>query len=332
MLSHETPQSNETERKKSLVELAHENTIELVGKDHKWSATELKEMFPSKNIYACDLYLTGIESSKRFGNYFKDENVISIDHHGNLPEMEREISATNLAIDYVNQFGPVEQGTNNIVVISHTDADSILSSLILRGILPPDAKYGEAAIAADHTGEENEIADLLQALQEENITGDLEFSLRNFQKYLDNEPLEEKAQAFVNARKEKREKAKKLVESKAFKEKDGVYYTKLEELLDSEILPAYLPEAEIILLYSPHKNNPDPENVTLWEAKTRLGLSAPTGLSLKKFMTQNEKNTEGVDENWGGRWNAGSNGRGSGTTIDMEDYASLIAGKLAEFK
>jgi len=332
MPNNEMNRPIETEGKKSLVELATENPIQLIEKDHKWTADELKEMFPGKNIFACDLYLKGIESSERFGNYFRDENVVNIDHHSNLSEMEREVSATNLAIDYVNEFGPVTEGDDNIVVISHTDCDSILSSLIMRGILPPDTKFGEAAIAADHTGEENEIADLLQALQEENKTGDLEFSLRNLQKFLDGEQLEDKAVEYINSRKAKREKVRQLVESGSFKNKDGVNYTRLESKIDSELLPAYLPEAEIILLYSPHKNNPDPENITLWEAKTRLGMAAPEGLSLKRIMAKDDKNPAGVDPAWGGRWNAGSDAREGGTTMDMEEYVSLVAQKLAETK
>lgn len=39
------------------------------------------------------------------------------------------------------------------VVINHTDCDSVLSSAIIRGILPPEKRFGDAAIAADHTGE-----------------------------------------------------------------------------------------------------------------------------------------------------------------------------------
>jgi hypothetical protein len=67
-----------------------------------------------------------------------------------------------LAIQHVTNVGV----PTCAVVINHTDCDSVLSSGTASGHLEPLKEYGVAAIAADHTGEENDIADLLQALDE----------------------------------------------------------------------------------------------------------------------------------------------------------------------
>lgn len=58
-------------------------------------------------------------------------------------------------------------GDDAVLIIDHLDRDSILSSGILLGRLPPDPRLSEAAITADHTGAENDIADLLQGLDAE---------------------------------------------------------------------------------------------------------------------------------------------------------------------
>jgi len=48
--------------------------------------------------------------------------------------------------------------------------------------------------------------------------------------------------------------------------------------------------------------------------KIRLGQAAPAGLMLDKRKIQV------FDPNYGGRWNAGSNGRGGGTSLDPRTY------------
>ena len=79
--------------------------------------------------------------------------------------MRKHISSTTLANKYVTERGPLNN--SYAVIINHTDTDSILSSLIMSGKLKPHDEFDMAAIAADHTGKENIISDLLQALEDD---------------------------------------------------------------------------------------------------------------------------------------------------------------------
>ena len=65
--------------------------------------------------------------------------------------MYRFVSSANLAVEWVRaRHGP---RPGDLVVITHTDCDSVLSSGIVSGRLEPKPEYEAAAIAADHTGE-----------------------------------------------------------------------------------------------------------------------------------------------------------------------------------
>jgi hypothetical protein len=58
------------------------------------------------------------------------------------------------------------------------------------------------------------------------------------------------------------------------------------------------------------------------EAKLRLGLAAPPGLSLHDLRI------EEFDSAFGGRWNAGANRRAGGTTLPMDAYAAALEQRL----
>jgi hypothetical protein len=76
--------------------------------------------------------------------------------------MARSVSSANLALAHIAAHGRASRDAT--VVVTHADCDSVLSAGLMAGVLEPRATYGEAALAADHTGEANDIADLLQAL------------------------------------------------------------------------------------------------------------------------------------------------------------------------
>jgi len=88
--------------------------------------------------------------------------LLCVDHHAPVPSMARRVSSANLALRYVRQCGVLP--SEAVVLISHTDCDSVLAAGILRGILPPLDAFGEAVMAADHTGAPNDISDLLQSV------------------------------------------------------------------------------------------------------------------------------------------------------------------------
>ena len=300
----------------NLVEKLKENPVELIEEKSKITPEELKKRFPNKKILACDFCVVGIEKGKENEGGFENFDILNIDHHTPAKRMEKMISSTNLATEYVKKHGPISK--DYVTAINHTDTDSILSSAIMRGILEPKEEFSMAAIASDHTGEKNEIGDLLQALQAER---NMEFSLRNLQLLLENKPLEQKAQELLERRLKDRDRAKEIIESGKFKKEGKVSYAILEEKIDGGLLPALLPDAKVILLASPLKANP-----SKWEIKLRLGKNIPEGFILdKKLLSQK------LDSNYGGRWNAGSNKRSidgietrGGTDMTPEKYAKKL--------
>src|SRR3989338_4798283 len=144
--------------------------------------------FKKRPLCICDFYLQGCENGTRDTKAIWFDNIINIDHHAPLADFEHFISSGNIAIEYVKRYGP----TQLPIVINHTDCDSVLSSAIMAGRLPPEAQYGEAVIAADHTGEENKIADLLQSLTD---LRDFEYSLKMLDNLENGRGLEAKAEA-----------------------------------------------------------------------------------------------------------------------------------------
>ncbi len=280
------------------------------------------------SILACDFYVSGAESAERVTGGYSFGRVVNIDHHATTDDMMRRISSTNLALDRRLKHGPEPEGS--VVVINHTDCDSILSSGIISGELPPDSRLGEAAIAADHTGAANTIADVLQEL--DNIRHEASaatgadslaetreqflrycFGLVNDYLNRGDEALDERARHALVQREQKRGRVRNLVERGDFKTIGEVWFTKLEEHLDGELFVEALPDISVILLSTPGAA-PD-----TWIAKIRLGMAAREGWSLHQLDICS------FDPAYGGRWNAGSSRRNGGTSTPVESYAQLLA-------
>lgn len=299
------------------IERLNQNPITLIEEKTKNTLENLKEKFGDKKTLVCDFPITDIEKEgKENIGGFEQENFLNIDHHIPVKRMQKYISSTNLAIEYVKKYGIV--GKEWIVVINHTDCDSVLSSTIMRGILEPKEEFGEAAIAADHTGKENKISDLLQALQGKR---DLEFSLRNLEMLLKNQPLELEAEKMRQKRFQDRLKAQQIIKEGKVQKIGKVYFVILEEEIDAGLFPSLIPNAQIIMIAYPLKANPKK-----WEIKLRLGMNAP-----KRFILDKKIISEQLDQNYDGRWNAGANKRPidgieahGGTDIAPEEYAKRL--------
>jgi hypothetical protein len=264
-------------------------------------------------VVACDFYIDGAELGVEIPGGYEIDGVINIDHHAPSPRMMRHISSTNLAIEQMRAIGnPPRDG---MVFVSHTDCDSVLSSAIMAGELESNPLFGEAAIAADHTGAANDIADVLQSLDSRR---DLYFSLRNLRKYLDGKPLDFTAQPFHKERLRKREAAYKAVATGKVQRDGSLAHGILDTKLDGEFFPAKIPDAALILLLIRRTDSPR------WDAKMRLGHAAPEGASLHQLRTRR------FDPAFASRWNAGSNARNGGTEMDPQDYASNVAFAMRE--
>ena len=132
------------------------------------------ESLGAGRVIACDCFVTGAGTWQFRDGAYVNDRFVSIDHHQDDPRMHRFVSSANLAAEWVRAGHGPRPG--DLVVITHTDCDSVLSSAIVSGRLEPKPEYEAAAIAADHTGAKNGIADLLQSLDSYR---DHELSLRN---------------------------------------------------------------------------------------------------------------------------------------------------------
>ncbi len=259
----------------------------------------------SGSVVVCDFKIEEIETGQpiRGSIAYQRNDLLNIDHHANLESMFRPVSSANLAIEYVKLNGPIDRGVP--IVVNHYDCDSVLSALIMRGLIPPFEVFGDAVIAADHTGEDNPIADLLQSFKDQK---DLEFSARNLALYLQGQAIEPRAQELLDIRLATRASLAQLPIERIGK----MVLVKTDGRVDAELFPGLYPDAQVVMSY--HLRTDEK-----WEVRLRLGKAAPLGLNLQKL------NIKGlIDPGFGGRWNAGSNERGGGTALDPKFYCQEV--------
>ncbi|MCK5593863.1 MAG: hypothetical protein KAI18_01335 [Candidatus Aenigmarchaeota archaeon] len=286
------------------------DNVVLINEKSVYTYSELKEMFPdSKLLCVCDFYVQGAEDGNISDEGITYDGVLNIDHHAPIEQMYKQISSTTLAIDYVKEHGILP--SDHKIIINHTDCDAVLSSMIMTGALEPLEIYNDAAIAADHTGVENDISDLLQALQE---TRDLPFIMENLCHLQDDEKIDTKAEMLLEDRMESREEVKQLVKDGAFSEYNGIYYIGRDEKIESELVPEFLPDAKLVVLASPMP----PDSEREWEIKVRLGKNT-RDINLKKLNLPD----------FGCRFNAGSTMRLGGTDIELEEYVRRVYSEIS---
>jgi hypothetical protein len=290
--------------------------VTLLPEAQSVSPEELIARYPDTRIVACDFYVTGAENGEAIPSGFRLGPIDNVDHHAPVPSMRRAISSANLAIRHVDAFGALEGA--GPVVIHHTDCDSVLSSSIVQGILLPDLRFGSAAIAADHTGQENAIADLLQSMERYR---DLELSLVALARLMSGEPLPIEAAVALQQRMEERRIAERAVEAGEFRWSGSVAYAEIDHSLDTAFLPPLLPEAKVVMVARPTGDEALP-----WKIKLRLGLAAPEGASILDIGLTD------FDPSFGGRWNAGSNRRAGGTSIPPEEYAEFLNAATSKWR
>lgn len=191
------------------------------------------------------------------------------------------------------------------------------------GYVKPEFHLVHSSLCADHTGEADPVAHLLQSL-DEGRRGDrteeqyLE-SLRNLHLLLAGKALEPVAIVALRRHQGRRSAAARLVENEVVRSSGGLASGQLEEEMDGAFFPALIPNAVVIMLASPHREHPE-----RWTMKVRLGKAAPPGLSLHSLRLHD------WDPAFGGRWNAGSNKRGGGSAMGPAEYADRLRQRLQE--
>lgn len=296
--------------------------IHLVPLFSKITASELRDLVPQLRPnqlvvgldFPVSMHATGeeIRDSQGILLGFRYQNgTLNIDHHIPHDEMARPISTAPLVERYVREHGPVD-GSNAAVVVHHVDADSLLSSLLLAGQLSAaDPRFSEAAIAADHTGEPNRIADLLVALEPQR---NLQLSLFCLHQLLKNRPLPEAAQQLLDQRILQRREVLKMVSDGLLQHVgNGVFLIESSQPLRSEFFPTAAKDAAVFVVAVPLENGN-------YEYKIRSGNRFPAGKRLNEMAIPH----------FGGRWNAGGTKRQGPVPTPPLEYAKLVAAKLAE--
>lgn len=277
----------------------------------------------SRPVVACDFYVSGAELETPVPGGFKIGRILNIDHHAPVVRMQRPITSTALAVEHLRASGVSARNANAAVVINHTDCDSTLSSALIMGLLDPDDSLIAASIAADHTGDANPVADLLQAMDEAR-KGD-----RTVEQYVESvnslillregRRLPAASQRALDRRYARRDAAVRLVRDGWFHLDGPLAWAELRDEIDAAFFLPLLPHATLIMAAQPREDRRD-----RWNVKLRVGHAAPRGFTLHSLGIQN------WNPAFGGRWNAGSNKRGGGTSIEPRDYANRLLTKLME--
>lgn len=293
----------------------HLGNIYLLQKKAQTHPGEVQRSFAGRKICACDFAISGSERGQ-LGDCCETayEGLLIIDHHSPIPQMQRQISSTVIANAYVRQHGSL--GADWAVAINHTDADSILSALVMTGRLPTSDEWSDAAIAADHTGEENLLSDVLQALEDNrNLEKSLTVALKLSADRDNLQQMPDVRQLVLEKRGIVRQALRQQVERGAFHWLGDIAWIVLDKKVDAALAPALLPEARLIVIASAMPVG----SAKPWRIRARLGVGVE-GLDLSQLHLPDS----------GGRWNAVSTSRHGGTNISPQDYVRLLAEKIAQ--
>lgn len=314
----------------NLIERFEKNPILFLPEKSNIAFEELDKMrleVGATVLYACDFSIDGIEEFEKEG-YFERDGIVNIDHHSESPNYKKYISSANLAMEYIKNHPDFLIGSRALT--HHTDCDSVLSSALMSGILLPEERFGDAVIAADHTGEANEIADLLQALKDgpsgevkEKSTAEKNkekylYALRQLQKFLTGEELDEEARKLYEKRLKERLFLQEIIRRGDLKysgaNNEVAYLETDQEKFDATLLVGLLPNAKII--FTARKGVDDKTIINV-----RLGRAIKPGTDLRDIM-------DNANEPFGGRWNAGANKRKGGSISTPAEIAKKITSVL----
>jgi hypothetical protein len=285
----------------------HPRPIHLLSERPNVAADDLLALHAGP-VIACDCYVVGAEEWAVVPGGFARGRLVNVDHHAPVAQMARAVSSANLALERVRVLGAAPHDA--MIVITHTDCDSVLSAAIMAGRLPPDDRYGAAALAADHTGDVNLIADLLQAVDRRR---DFEGSLALLARHESGADVV----AALERRMAERALAAQCVREGRVAMTGALAVVRVHESVDGEFFAPLLPDAMVIAQFKPHDADP-----ARFEVKLRLGRAAPAGVTLHAL------GVSAFDPAYGGRWNAGSNRRGGGTAWSVDEYVERLAARV----
>jgi hypothetical protein len=288
------------------------------------SREEVEMACPGRgSVIACDFYVSGAERGTPVPGGFRLGCILNVDHHAPVERMQRPITSTALACELLRTRVSSSPPVQEAVVINHTDCDSILSSALIMGLFEPGESLVAASIAADHTGDANPVADLLQGLDEarkgDRTPEQYTESVRSLHLLLEGHRLSADSQRAIDSRLARRDAAAQIVKDGCFHLDGPLAWAVMDDEIDAAFFRPLLPRAALIMVANPHDDTRG-----RWNVKLRVGGAAPPGFTLHSLGIRN------WNPAFGGRWNAGSNKRGGGTSIEPRDYANRLLAKLME--
>lgn len=270
---------------------------------------------PNQPVFVLDFALSDVATAtplevdgELLGFYWPDSNVYNIDHHAPDPRMARAISSTPLVAELVRRnLLPKEL----LIMIHHYDADSILAAAIATGLIPADDRFVDAAIAADHTGVPNEIADTLTALES---LRDPAYSLDILQKLVNGTPLPTEVVAARTRRETQRNEIHEwALAGNLTRSPEGIYFAETAlPGIRTEFLTV-IPELTDAVAFVVSYVKPTGRAV-----KIRLGQAGiAQGIQLNHPRLKLP--------NFGGRWNAGGTDRQGPVDVPVIEYVEILA-------
>jgi len=261
-----------------------------------------------------------------------DQTIINIDHHSEHSDFIANISTTHQALIFANVFKDQLPTNEDVILINHPDTDGSLAIFTLTN---PDMAellkiaLSHAAIAADHSGEDNELVTLIDSTYKNR---NLPYTLFTIYKYLvdkgiQNLPTQVRTKFYEE--KMKRELAEEIVKNKQYKViGDGVIVIERNdgEMLLTITMKALLAEygvlCNVIIIASPKDAK--------FKLNVRAGLQFPSGLTLQAIAKALDLRRYG----YAGRALAGGNERllDEAEPIEPTAFAELIANFLESYK
>jgi hypothetical protein len=275
-------------------------SIHLVPATNTPTVGDLESRFPNaRRIFAVDFYVSGAEKGEVLpchSGYQVGDRIVNIDHHAPDARWERHVSSGVLACQWVRQQGALKPESGDVVVINHTDCDSVLSAMILTGVIPPHERFEQAVVDADHKGAPNELADILQSCS---TTRDLPLLVGALADFIKGDPHSQHVRDHLEELHNKRIVVGEIARRGGHLERNGVVLIESDRYLDSDLFLSHFPNARLLVIGCPSEKKP-----SMMITRLRLGAGVESGLSLHRLGISE------FDPYFGGRFNAGSNKRG----------------------
>src|SRR5690606_10562833 len=110
--------------------------IHTIRRAPRHTLDELAHLDAPGQLLVTDFHIDGAEAWHRvpWGLEHPGGRTVCIDHHAPIPEMQRQVTSTMLAVERVRGAGPPDPG-RDVVVVNHTDCDAVLAAGLLSGRL-----------------------------------------------------------------------------------------------------------------------------------------------------------------------------------------------------